>query len=550
GNTQQLQEFDQVYIQLYNERSKLIAGDFQLERPNSYFLTYKKRAQGGLFATRFPVNRADTTKGRMNLQASGSVSRGKFARNIIQGIEANQGPYRLQGAEGEAFIVVLSGTERIYIDGKLLTRGQENDYTIDYNTAELTFTAKQLITKDKRIVAEFQYSDRNYTRSLVQFTDEFQSRRLRLRFNLYAEQDAKNQPVQQDLTDQQKEILRLVGDSLNRAIAPSFDSVGYEENVLLYALIDSVVVDTVLGDSTVYDSIFVFSTNPEVAHYRLTFSNVGQGNGNYVLEQSIANGRVFRWVAPVNGVQQGDFEPVVLLVTPKTRQMVTLGGDYRISQNTNSTFEVAVSNNDLNTFSSRDGGDNVGFAGRVAVENTRRLGNDWSKGWTLTSTGNFEHLGKNFREIERFRSVEFDRDWNIRDIPLEGDQNISGMNVRLTKAQALSVSYGLQSFNTTGDYNALKNNLLVGIKSAGFDITYNGSLVNSRGDVRNTDFLRHKTLAKKDLKYLVIGYRDDFENNRFRDGQGDTLLANSYRFWEWEVFVTNPDTATNKYLRS
>lgn len=45
GNTQQIQDFDKVFIQLSAKKSKLIAGDFELVKPESYFMNFYKKAQ-------------------------------------------------------------------------------------------------------------------------------------------------------------------------------------------------------------------------------------------------------------------------------------------------------------------------------------------------------------------------------------------------------------------------------------------------------------------------------------------------------------------------
>ena len=57
------------------------------------------------------------------------------------GQEGNQGPYKLRGNNGELYVLVISGSERVFVNGILLTRGENNDYIIDYNAGEVIFTS-------------------------------------------------------------------------------------------------------------------------------------------------------------------------------------------------------------------------------------------------------------------------------------------------------------------------------------------------------------------------------------------------------------------------
>jgi len=52
----------------------------------------------------------------------------------------------------------------------------------------------------------------------------------------------------------------------------------------------------------------------------------------------------------------------VLLVTPKKKQVITFGGETKISATTRTNFEVGITNNDINTFSAKDKADDVGYA--------------------------------------------------------------------------------------------------------------------------------------------------------------------------------------------
>ncbi len=543
GNTQQIQDFDKVFIQLSKEKSKLVAGDFELKRPNSYFMNLYKKGQGGIFTTEFNVEDTAANKkpGIMRVGVSGAISKGKYARNTIQGQEGNQGPYKLKGNNSELYIIILSGSEKVYIDGILLQRGQDNDYTIDYNTAELTFMPKRLITKDSRLVVEFQYSNNFYARSMLFLNSEYESEKLKLRFNAFSEQDAKSQPIQQSLSNAQQQFLSGIGNDIQNAVWPAIDTIAFDSTQILYKQMDTIV------GVFLYPKIFVYSTSKDSAKYRLAFSNVGQGHGDYVPVSSTANGKVYRWVEPINNIRQGSYEPVELLVTPKKQQLFTFGGDYRFNKNTAMNFETALSNNDVNLFAGNGKQDNVGEAFKVGFENIKPLDKD-SAGWKLKSAIKFEKSTKNFQPIERYRPVEFERDWNIKaNDSVKADDHLGGVSFGLMHPKYGTVSYDFKTYMKAAEYKDVMNGLSSNLNWHKFRLISNISLLNSSGTVNPSVFLRQKVDLSKTIKSIMVGVSEEEENNKFKSLTSDNLLTSSYRFNQWMVYVTNPDSTKNKY---
>ena len=527
GNTQQLQDFDKVFIEVSDQKWKLTAGDFWIKNKDSYFLKYHKRGQGIHLKNKIIGN----NNIEIDVENSASISKGKFGRNVIQGIEGNQGPYRLYGNENESFIIILSGTENVYIDGVLLKRGQNNDYIIDYNTSEISFTANTLINKDKRIIVEFQYSDKNYARSLLQSSTTIKKNNSSFYIHGYGEQDSKNQPLQLDFDLLDRQTLENIGDNIDLAIGSGIDSVDFNQATNLYQKLDS------LG----YE-VYQYSTNEQQAVYMLTFSNVGQGNGNYKIKENNALGKVFEWIAPDtisfgSIIKNGDYSPIKKLVTPKKRQIISVGGKTIWSGNSLS-YELSTSNMDLNTFSAINNEDNIGFAGLVNFENKNTL----KEKWELNQQYRIESISKDYRRIERFREVEFERNWNIQNLITTKDQLLSSAKINLKHLENGLFQYQLNSYFIKDEFNGYKNDFKIKWKKK-VNLNFDGSLMNSDGQF-NTSFLRHKTDLFIPIKGFKLGFKDINENNQFFIA--DTLNNNSYRFYDWKVYIENYDSTKNR----
>ncbi len=542
GNTQQLQEFDKIFVQLKKDENRLIAGDYELRRPDSYFMNYFKKLQGATFS-----NQSSLGKGLLQTDASVAIARGQFARNTISGEEGNQGPYKLRGSQGERFIIILSGTEKVWLDGQLLQRGLEEDYIIDYNRGELTFTNRRLITKDSRIIIEFDYSDQNYLRSLYAFNTEYKQDRFRFYVNLLNQQDSKTSTGNQELSDEDKRILANAGDNPGLAVAPGIDTL--EEFSPFRALY--IARDTLL-DCGRRDTIYIYSTDAERARLTVRFSFVGAGNGNYMLdEEQVANERVYQWIAPdpATCAPRGSYAPVVQLVAPQRQMLLTTGGEYRIAKEGRLRTELAFSHNDLNRFSTLDNEDDNGMALLAEFDNRFQLGSQ-SEGWQLSTELGYEMVQQNFRALNPYRDPEFLRDWSLADkqglgaVEPAREQLLHG-GLKLERPGTLSLYYRLSAFLRDSLYQGLQHFTSLELKRGGLEIEGQGSFVNASSPSSRSRFLRPRLTITQQLPWMnnwQIGAYGEMEKNDRYDERADTLNQASFYYHLLRSFLRSPET--------
>jgi len=472
GVSQTLREYDQLFIELRNpEFGRIRAGDLDLTRASNRFLSFEKRVTGGLVETEWKTARA-----KSGVLVTGALARGQFHRVSFFGAEGNQGPYALTGSNGERSIRVISGSERVYIDGMLLERGADRDYLLDPLTGELRFTNLRPIRRENRIVVEFQYTDQNYVRSAFYGRGFRETPEGRWEASLFSEQDDPDRPLSLDLTDADRLTLSLAGDAASvtglSSIRPATGAVGE----LRYALVDS------LGQ----DSVLVFLENGEPGGYTAQFLEVGAGKGHYVFDRQLASGAVYQWVPPVGGIPSGTHEPIRVVATPGLLQVADVG--YRSSEQGPNRFslEAAASRNVLNRYSEldRDNDVGLGFSGTWARALDTRWGLSAEVQWNDAS----------FRTVERIRNVEFARDWNLP--TADRELGLAGVEVGYKDAQNSRATLRLDALRSASLYSGIKPSATLDLRSGRERWVAAGSVLWNRDTTAQALFVRYSALWK------------------------------------------------------
>ena len=522
GYSQKLDEFDQIFIEMYSDRWNIRAGDLFLENRQSRFLNFNKKVQGLSATITFGKEDAKTT-----IFTAAALVKGQYARSTFTGREGNQGPYKLTGNNGELYVLVISGSERVYVNGILLERGENNDYVIDYNAGEIIFTSLFPITSEMRINVEYQYSQQNYTRFVTYGGVTHAEEKWSIGGFVYSENDMKNQPVQQNLSAEQVAILQHAGDNSALMNAPSAYVDTYSENKILYKKI------TVDGAE-----VFEYSNNSEDVLYNVRFTLIGTNQGNYILGTTAAIGKIYEYVAPIDGIPQGSYEPAINLSAPVKIQIATILGKYNPSEKTVIDFEGGISNSDLNLYSPIDDGNNKGLAGKLNAK--QRL---YTGSWQLDAFANYQFVQKDFRTIERLFNIEFSRDWNLTNvITTNANQSylVAGTTFTLPKRGQVNYQYEKLDFSTA--FNGSRHVIDGQLKFGNLLVQNRGSVLESTGNYSKSTFIRNEALSKYHFGKNWVGGTLRLEDNKEIVKSTRLLSTLSQRFTEYGAFMGRGDS--------
>ena len=556
GNTRILQEFDKVFVTIRTPHIIGTLGDFDLTETGTEFGVINRRLQGGMGTANY---------GRTSVMISGAVSRGKFRTQQIAPIDGSQGPYQLVGDDGSPNIIVVAGTEHVYLDGVKMVRGETNDYVIDYSNAQITFTPKHLVTNLSRIFVDFEYSDGQFQRTFAGGAAKTMvaNNKIEVGVSYFQTGDDPNSSLGAALADSDKALLAKAG---NNRLAASRSGVTYVGRDSITGIgkgqyrLDSLIVN----GKPYYIYRFVQPTdtvNLVNAVYNVAFSEVGSGQGDY---QSVGFGQ-YNFV----GINQGSYAPIVVLPMPQFHQLADVSAKYGFSRDGSATLEYAASSFNANTLSSLPGVSSSGYAAKFGFAYSPK---NLKVGDMVVGVLNFAEMTRyenaNFDPMDRVNDVEFNREWGI-DTLVAADELLNQAHLDFTpaiKGARLTIGgdvgritrgIGFSSGRYSGAISFGGNPGTKGEPGWIPSINYQATLVDSRDNEFSNagSWLRQNGTIQLAVWKLTPGFRFESEDRRLATTGTDSLWANSYRYLEYGPTMAiaqfyNVDLSAQVYVRN
>tara|TARA_B100001250_G_scaffold409562_1_gene434139 strand:- start:6243 stop:9500 length:3258 start_codon:yes stop_codon:yes gene_type:complete len=416
GTTRKLEELDKVYINIVHPNFSFNIGDVNYQKNIGDQLSISRKLTG--MKNKFSINKWEGKSIFAN-------SQGKYNRKEEKGRDGVQGPYYLISKDGNKNIIILSGTEEVWLDGKKLIRGHNNDYVIDYSMAEVNFTANHLIHSDSDILFKYEYSDFNYNQS-------FNGTSIKKKYNGESQFEI----------GFFRELDNISKDSSSNELKSIFS------NLKLNKIQFSTVVIDPNGDYKKNGDVFIYSPN-ESADSLIKYSVLFEynENGNYKKKVSI-NGRIYYEYISLNDKEPFEdyYSPFRILSSPKSHNYGFIKNNFKLNNFLNIDSYFTGSEFDKNILYIGNGTKDYGFS-----YNIKSFLDPFTIGFlNLEFFYIDQKRSQNYQELGSKNEIRQKRFWNL-------DSNIiKGVHERsiLTKVNIENIS------RTKLSYSKFKTNFL------------------------------------------------------------------------------------------
>jgi hypothetical protein len=530
GTTQTLQELDKVFIELKNPHYGATLGDFVYdigERDGGEFARLSRKLQGAVGSAN--VKNVLGEGSSLALTLTGATTRGKFATNQLQGTEGNQGPYRLTGQDPGSRPIIIAGTERVYINGQLMTRGETNDYTIDYSAGDVYFSARRLITNATRITIDFEYTDRQFTRNLLGARVALDALNSRLHFvsSITQEADDPSAPIDITLNDSLRAVIAASGGNRFKAAISGMRDMG-RDSVTLAGQGQYILKDTLLAGRQ--RQFLIYAPGDVQAKYSVSFSYVNQ-----VPADSLGYDRGLSGGFALSGLGKGSYLPIQFLPVPELHRVANGILNFSPVSDFNISAEYALSDQNVNRLSSTSESSRQGGAYKLRAEYHPKdlvLAGTHLGELAITLADRF--VDRRFGSLDRSNEVEFDRAWNLYPAST-GDEEIRELDVNYSPYRAFQLTCTYGSLERKGSVRSDRTNLSAALTdSSAPRISYSSEYIRSQDEQFNNTsvWLRQRGNISYSFSQLLPAVRIEMENRRQNPNSSDSLAQGSFRYLE------------------
>ncbi len=345
GASQNISEIDEIFVQAESEEASFRLGDIESMEEG-----VKKRLIG-------------LEGSWKEFSSVVGVSPGKYGKVTFRGEEGNRGPYFFNPQGTSIDFSIVRGSEQVYLDGRLLKRGRDKDYVVDYSEGAITFNPTVFIDNESTILILFEYYQTGVSNLFYKASFNHNN----YNFSFIRQEDFKGE-----------EFSEVYPDS----------GFGYNYSATF--------VGEGNGDYDLEDSIFLYKGN-KMGSYEVYFNWVGESKGEYIYIDSLHS---FRWTGA------GPYSAKKKLDLPGENNLLT--SDFEESKG-----DISLSGKlKVRRYRNQFGGVNEdGFSGN--------LGTSFSPNRFFNLDLNYYRRTPNFKTREWEGEKDLLKAWELKDLPPE-----------------------------------------------------------------------------------------------------------------------------------